>query len=196
VNSTGPSLASLHWPRHTARLLLRPATDADADAVFEYRRRADVATYLSRGPLTREEVLARFASDAERAAAGHPEPFLGLVIERDGAVIGDCMVRLQADDNGMWAGILGYTIHPGHAGIGLATEVACELVRTCFDDLHVATVTADVFVPHRASQRVLEKAGLRRVAHKPAGSEGEGRPRLDDYVYAVTAAEWAAHRAG
>jgi RimJ/RimL family protein N-acetyltransferase len=53
-------------------------------------------------------------------------------------------------------------------------------------------VQADVFVPHRGSQRVLEKAGLRRIAEKAAGSEGNGRPRLDDYVYAVTAAEWAA----
>jgi RimJ/RimL family protein N-acetyltransferase len=70
-----------------------------------------------------------------------------------------------------------------------------ELLAVCFGDLHVVLVEADVFVPHLASQRVLEKAGLRRVAHTPAGSEGEGRPRLDDYVYAVTAAEWAArHR--
>jgi hypothetical protein len=34
--------------------------------------------------------------------------------------------------------------------------------------------------------------GLRRVAEKAAGSDGDGRPRVDDYVYAVTAAQWAA----
>ena len=53
-------------------------------------------------------------------------------------------------------------------------------------------VQADVFVPHRASQRVLEKVGLRRVADRAAGSDGDGHPRMDDYVYAVTAAERAA----
>lgn len=192
-----PSLHALTWPRHTQRLLLRPATPADADAVLAYRGREDVATYLSRGPLTREEVLARFASDNDRATGEHEAPLLGLVVEREGRVVGDCMVKLVPDDNGAWAGVLGYTIHPDHAGDGLATEVARELVRMCFADLHVALVTADVFTPHVASQRVLEKAGLRRVAEKTAGSDGEGRPRMDDFVYAVSAAEWAArHRAG
>ncbi len=107
-------------------------------------------------------------------------------------MVGDAMVRLEPDDNGMWTAVLGYTIHPDLAGQGLATEVAGALVRLCFTELGVAMVTADVFVPHRASQRVLEKAGLRRVAQKPAGSDGDGHPRMDDYLYAVTAAEWAA----
>jgi len=191
VGTSGPSLSTLSWPRRTDRLLLRPVTQADVDGVLAYRSREDVATYLSRGPLTRAEVVERVDSDTARAADGHPEPLLGLVVEQDGAVVGDAMVRFEPDDNGMWVGVLGYTISPEHAGGGLATEVARELVRLCFADLHVAMVTADVFVPHVASQRVLEKAGLRRVAEKPAGSEGEGRPRMDDLVYAVTAAEWA-----
>jgi RimJ/RimL family protein N-acetyltransferase len=195
VGTTGPSLAALTWPRRTERVLLRPVQPGDADAVLAYRSRDDVATYLSRGPLTRDEVVERIASDTARSAEGHPEPLLGLAIERDGIVIGDAMVRFESDDNGMWIAVLGYTIHPDHAGGGLATEVAAELVRMCFADLHVAMVTADVFVPHVASQRVLEKAGLRRVAEKAMGSEGEGRPRMDDLVYAVTAAEWAEHHA-
>jgi RimJ/RimL family protein N-acetyltransferase len=115
------------------------------------------------------------------------------VVEHDGVVVGDCSVRLEPDDNGMWRAGVGYAIGPGHQGHGYATEVVRELLVICFGHLHVALVEADVFVPHVASQRVLEKAGLRRVAHTPAGSEGEGRPRLDDYVYAVTSAEWAAH---
>ena len=193
METTGPSLASLRWPRRTERLLLRPVAPEDVDGVLAHRSRQDVATYLSRGPLSRDEVVERIASDMARSAEGHPEPLLGLVIELDGAVIGDAMVRLEPDDNGMWVAVLGYTVHPDHTGAGLATEVARELVRLCFVDLHVAMVTADVFAPHVASQRVLEKAGLRRVAEKPAGSEGEGRPRMDDFVYAVTAAEWAAH---
>jgi ribosomal-protein-alanine N-acetyltransferase len=179
------------WPVRTRRAALRPVHPDDREAVHAYRGLAEVATYLSRGPLDPDEVAERIASDMARARPGHPEPLLGLVVEVDGAVVGDAMVRLEPDDNGRWAAVLGYTIHPDWAGRGLATEVAGALVRLCFTHLGVAVVQADVFVPHRASQRVLEKAGLRRVAEKAAGSEGDGHPRMDDFLYAVTAAEWA-----
>lgn len=185
---------SLHWPLRTDRLVLRPVTQDDADAVLAYRSLPEVARFLSRGPLTREEVVDRIASDTLRSGPGHPEPLLGLVLEEAGEVVGDALVRLEPDDNGMWTAVLGYTIHPERAGRGLATEVARALVRLCFTDLHVAMVQADVFTPHLASQRVLEKAGLRQVAFKAAGSEGDGRPRMDDFLYAVTAAEWASRQ--
>ena len=105
------------------------------------------------------------------------------------------MLFRSPDDNGMWLAVVGYAVHPDVTGRGIATELVRELVRLSFADLHLAMVSADVFAPHRASQRVLEKAGFRVVARVPAGSKGDGRPRLDDVVYAVTAAEWAA-RAG
>lgn len=192
MSTTGPSLSSLTWPLRTRRLVLRPITHDDVDAVLEYRSREDVATYLTRTALSREDVHERVTRFAERARPGHPEPGLGLVAELDGRVVADLSVRIEPDDNGMWLAVLGYAVHPDVAGRGVATELVRELVRLCFADLHLAMVTADVFAPHRASQRVLEKAGLRVVAQVPAGSKGAGEPRLDDLVYAVTAAEWAA----
>ena len=182
----------LSWPVRTRRTVLRPVTAGDRDAVHSYRSREDVTTYLGRGPMSPSDVDERIAENLERSQPGHPSPLLGLVIEVDQAVVGDCMVRFEPDDNGMRTAFIGYTLHPDHAGQGLATEVAEALVRLCFTELGVAMVQADVFVPNVASQRVLEKVGLRRVGMTAAGSEGGGHPRLDDYLYAVTAAEWAA----
>ena len=193
MSTTGPGLASLPWPLRTERLSLRPITPDDVDAVLDYRSRVDVATYLSREPLSRADVRNRVERFVERGRPGHPEPGLGLVTELDGRVVADLSLRLEPDDNGMWLGVLGYAVHPDVAGRGVATEAVRALVRLCFTDLHLAMVTADVFAPHRASQRVLEKAGFRVVAQVPAGSRGADEPRLDDLVYAVTAAEWAAH---
>ena len=190
---TGPvGFDELSWPVRTRRTTLRPGVATDRDAVHAYRSREDVTTYLGRGPMSPEEVDERIAENIERAIPGHPNPLLGLVIEVDGRVVGDCMIRSEPDDNGMRLAFIGYTLHPDHAGQGLATEVAEALVRRCFTDLGVAMVQADVFVPNVASQRVLEKVGLRRIGMTPAGSEGGGHPRMDDYLYAVTAAEWAA----
>ena len=41
-------------PLETERLLLRPFTRGDVDAVHAYRRREDVARYLFDAPMTRE----------------------------------------------------------------------------------------------------------------------------------------------
>jgi len=208
VATGGGGFAALSWPVHTPRTTLRPVVPGDRDAVHAYRSRADVTTYLGRGPMTPAEVDERIAGDLRRRLPGHPEPLLALVIEVEGSdvegsdaeggdvqvqsrVVGDCMVKLQPDDDGARTAFIGYTLHPDHAGRGLATEVARALVSLCFRELGVATVKADVFRPHVASQRVLEKAGFRRIGMTPAGSEGGGHPRMDDYLYAVTAAEWA-----
>lgn len=183
---------ALSWPLLTRRTALRPVEPTDRDAVHSYRSLEEVTTYLGRGPMHPGEVDERIAENIARSQPGHPLPLLGLVIEVAGTVVGDAMVRFEPDDNGMRTAFIGYTLHPDHAGRGLATEVAEALVRLCFTELGVAMVQADVFVPNVASQRVLEKVGLRRIGLTPAGSEGAGHPRMDDYLYAVTAAEWAA----
>ena len=192
MSRSAVDFSTVPWPVRTRRASLRPVSADDVDGVLRHRSLPEVAEFLSRGPLDRAEVAERIAGDMARSQPGHPEPLLGLVIEVEGAVVGDAMIRLEPDDNGMWVAVLGYTVHPDSTGRGLATEVAEALVRLSFAHLGVAMVQADVLVPHRASQRVLEKVGLRRVAERRAGSDGDGRPRLDDYVYAVTAAEWAA----
>jgi RimJ/RimL family protein N-acetyltransferase len=190
---TGPvGFTHLSWPLRTTRTSLRPVAPTDREAVHAYRSLEEVTTFLGRGPMDLDEVDDRIAENLARSRPGHPLPLQGLVIEVDGAVMGDAMVRLQPDDNGMWLALIGYTLHPAHAGQGLATEVAEALVRLSFTELGVAMVQADVFAPHLASQRVLEKVGMRRIGMTPAGSEGGGHPRMDDYLYAVTAAEWAA----
>jgi RimJ/RimL family protein N-acetyltransferase len=43
------------YPIRTDRLVLRPFSRGDVDAVFAYRRREDVARYLFDVPLSREE---------------------------------------------------------------------------------------------------------------------------------------------
>jgi RimJ/RimL family protein N-acetyltransferase len=193
---TGPvDFGALSWPLRTRRTSLRPVAPGDREAVHSYRSREDVTTYLSRGPMSLSDVDERLAENFERSTPGHPNPLLGMVIEVDATVVGDCMVRFAPDDNGMRIAFIGYALHPDNAGQGLATEVAEALVRLCFTELGAAMVQADVFAPNRTSQRVLEKVGLRRIGFTAAGSEGEGRPRMDDYLYAVTAAEWAASHA-
>ena len=49
------------YPVRTGRLLLRPLTAGDADALLAYRGRADVSRYVPFEPMSRDDILERIA---------------------------------------------------------------------------------------------------------------------------------------
>jgi hypothetical protein len=80
-------LAEMHWPIRTQRLALRPATPADAEATWLFRRLESVNRWLTRGTSTLDEYKRRFTEPSSLAKT--------LIIERDGQVVGDLMAEIQ-----------------------------------------------------------------------------------------------------
>jgi RimJ/RimL family protein N-acetyltransferase len=183
-------LAALTWPRHTARLTVRPAVTSDADATWQFRRREDVSRWLTRAPATLQEHRAWFETPDHLAAT--------LVIEHGGVVIGDLMVRIedawaQAEIAGRARGVqaeLGWVLHPEHAGHGFATEAVRELLRLCFADLGLHRVTAICFAANDASWRLMERVGMRRESCTVRDSLHRSGEWLDCLGYALLADEW------
>lgn len=66
----GPDLTGLRWPRRTERLLLRPATPDDVDAIHQYRSLPEFTRYVTHGVLSREGVSARVQERTERVLPG------------------------------------------------------------------------------------------------------------------------------
>lgn len=126
-----------------------------------------------------------------------------LVCERDGAVVGELMVRLED----AWAQVevaeqaagrqaeVGYAFDPAHAGRGYATEAGRELLRLCFDELGVHRVTAACFADNAPSWRVLERLGMRRESVQLRSALHRSGGWLDGYGYAILAEEWAGREA-
>lgn len=56
---------------------------------------------------------------------------------------------------------IGYWLAKKHWGKGLATEIAEELVKFGFEKMKLKRITAKVFLPNKASTRVLEKNGFK-----------------------------------
>jgi ribosomal-protein-alanine N-acetyltransferase len=82
---------------------------------------------------------------------------------------------------------LGYALLQPAWGRGLATELAREAIRLAFEELRLDSVVAITTPANRASQRVMEKAGMRHdknVLH--AGEQ--------HLLYRITAAEWPGSR--
>lgn len=175
----------------TARLTLRRARADDADAVLSYRCLPTVAEWLGAPP---EDFHARFAA---------PERLeLLLIVEREGAIIGDLMVRI-AD---AWApptvatqarGVqaeLGWALRPEDTGRGYATEAVEAAIRICFDVLGLRRVTASCFAANTASYRLMERVGLRREGRTVKDALHPSGEWLDGYSYALLAEEWRRRR--
>ena len=160
-------LEAIGWPVRTERLVLRRATRDDVEATWQFRRLDEVSQWITRAPATFEEYRARVA-DPERLAAS-------IVVELEGEVIGDLMLRhqdawAQAEVEDQARGVqaeLGWVLHPQHAGHGYATEAVRELIRICFEDLGLRRLTAECFADNVASWRLMERVGMRRGPHPP-----------------------------
>ena len=182
-------LSAVPWPVRTARLSLRLATPDDADAVWRVRRGPGVDEWLSHSVGDRDSYVAR-VRDPERLA-------VTLVIELDGHVIGDLMVKIEdswAQDDAPCPqqATLGWVLDPECGGHGYATEAVAALLRICFEDLGLRRVRAYCFVENEPSWRLMERLGMRREEHSVQDSLHRTRGWLDGYAYALLADEWLA----
>lgn len=186
----------LTWPRATERLLLRPATEADLEAMWRYRRLDSVAAWMGGGA----PELGPFVTEALTIGR------LGwtLVIERDGVVIGDLMLQIengwgQAEVREQTVGVqaeLGWCLDPAAEGHGYATEGVRELIRIGFADLGLRRLTALCFAVNEPSWRLMERVGMRREAYSVRDSLHRSGEWMDGMLYAILAEEWAEHEAG
>lgn len=178
------------WPVRTDRLTLRPATADDTDATWAFRRLTAVNRWLTSAPATVEDYRAHFL-EADRLART-------LVLERDGQVIGDLMIKVedawsQSEVAERARGVqaeLGWVLDPDHAGRGYATEAVRALIRVCFEDLGLRRVTAGCFAANEASWRLMERVGMRRELHTVRESLHRDGRWLDGLGYALLAEEW------
>lgn len=183
-------LVAVPWPCRTERLSIRRATPEDVEATWAFRRLDEVTQWLTRAPTTIEAYRDAFL-DPDRLVAT-------LVVELDGRVIGDLMLRVedawaQAEVADRAVGVqaeLGWALHPDHAGHGYATEAIRELIRICVVDLGLRRVTASCFAANTASWRLMERVGMRREAHTVKESLHRSGEWLDGMDYALLREEW------
>ena len=193
LNAIDPAsrIFALCRPLHTDRLTLRPATPADVETTWNYRRLDEVNEWLTGCPDT---------PDGYRDLFNRPDRLATTVIVElhDGTTVGDFMFRRhdawsQTDVADQAAGQqveLGWVLDPTHTGRGYATEAVHELLRHCFEDLGVHRVTAACFAANEASWRLMRRLGMRREAHTRRDALHRTGKWLDSLSYAVIADEW------
>jgi RimJ/RimL family protein N-acetyltransferase len=82
---------------------------------------------------------------------------------------------------------IGYIMLPNERGKGYCTEATQLMVDYLFLSMDISRVQATVNIRNKASQRVLEKAGLTREGTIRRTARGE---RRDEYLYSILREEW------
>ncbi len=186
---TAVTFDRISWPVHTERLTIRPATSDDLLAIYQVRTLPEVAHWMPDRPTSYPAFVLRFGELGVLART--------LVMELDGAVIGDLYLHLTdawaqedvADRAGQEAEI-GWCLSPAHQGHGYVTEGARELVRICFEDLDVRRISAAAFADNGPSLRIMERLGMRQESRGVRDSLHRDLGWIDGVVYALLADEW------
>ena len=182
MSTTEPGTAG-HHRLETARLLLRPVTLADAEAVFEYGSDPEATRYVL-FPTHRSvaDAHAWLETVEQSRAAGGTVPW-ALELKENGTVIGTCGFTSwqpsQAEAE------IGYALSRRFWNRGFATEAVRAMVRFGFERAGLQRIVARVAPENAASWRVLEKVGFeyeRTLRDEPAT-----RPGMETFrVYGIT----------
>jgi RimJ/RimL family protein N-acetyltransferase len=181
------------YPVRTRRLLLRPLTVGDVDALLTYRSRPDVCRYVPFEPMTRDVIHERLASqwaNTELTDEGQSLT-LGIEVAGTGELVGDVVLFWHSREHG--GGEIGYVVHPDFSGHGYATEAAHALLRLGFDELGLHRIIARIDERNAPSAKLAQRLGMRLEARLVQNEffKGEWSTELD---FAMLADEWPAYR--
>jgi RimJ/RimL family protein N-acetyltransferase len=178
------------YPLRSARLLLRPLSAADVDALLAYRSLPEVCKYVPFTPMGPEDILDRLRGPWSCQALAREGDTLVLGAERadGGGLAGDVMLRWASAEHS--SGELGYVFNPAHAGKGLATEAAHAVLHVAFDDLGLHRVFARLDARNEGSARLAARLGMRQEAHL-IENEWFKDEWTDELDFALLHREWA-----
>ncbi|MEE1326666.1 MAG: GNAT family N-acetyltransferase [Streptococcus sp.] len=157
-----------HSVLETERLLLRPVTMADAEAMFAYTSDEENTKWDFPANQTIEETQKVIKEIYLKSPLGR----YGIELRDTSEFIGT--IDLMNWSDGKQAEI-GYIINKKFWGRGFATEASAEILKLCFDILGFEEIHAFCAVQNPASARVLEKIGMTEVERIPNDKQFNGQ---------------------
>ena len=140
----------------TDRLILRPLTVADADAVFVWASDPEVNRYMSYPLHTDVETVRQWLRAVEQRSEEDYE--FGFVRKIDGLLIGSGNIGPDSREPGAWG--FGYNLRRECWGLGCATEAVKAMIGFARTQRGARVFAAHHAVDNPASGRVMEKCGL------------------------------------
>lgn len=171
----------------TARLLLRPFTSADADALFALHSNAHVLRYWDAPPWSERARAERFIAACVRMEEEGSGARLAMDRVADKSFIGWCSLTRWNPE--FRSASMGYCLDDVAWGHGYATEAGRALLQWAFDTLDLNRVQAETDTRNAASARVLEKLGFVREGTLREDCVVDGEVS-DSWVYGLLRRQW------
>ncbi len=172
---------------HTARLLLRPFTEADTDAIFALLSNPRVLRYWDAPPWKTRAQAARFIARCKQSEEDGSRVPLAMMRNLDNAFIGWC--SLQNVDAVYRSALLGYCLDEPAWGQGFATEAASALLDWAFSNMNLIRIQSEADTRNAASDRVLQKLGFMREGTLRENCIVDGEVS-DSWIYGLLKREW------
>jgi RimJ/RimL family protein N-acetyltransferase len=176
-------------PIETDRLILRRLTMDDLDRYADYHGKPEVARYILRDELNREEAREELAlwSNKDRIESAGDMIFYGVQLKSDPSLIGEVPIKLVSVPNR--TAEIGWIFHPEVAGHGYATEAANALLTLAFDRLGMRRVVSYLNAENDASANVCRRLGMRHEAHFVENILDRGT-WASTFVFGILEDEW------
>jgi ribosomal-protein-alanine N-acetyltransferase len=172
---------------HTARLWLRPFSDADADALFALHSNAHVLRYWDSPPWSEPSRAERFIAICRQSEEEGSGARLAIDRVTDGAFVGWCgLTQWNADYR---SASMGYCLTEAAWGHGYATEAARAVLQWAYETLDLNRVQAETDTRNVASAHVLEKLGFVREGTLREDCIVNGDVS-DSWVFGLLRREW------
>jgi RimJ/RimL family protein N-acetyltransferase len=179
-------------PIATERLLLRPFAADDADALHAIRSQPEVVRYLYEGPMSHAEAVEVARRRGGETALEEEGDKLSLAMElrATGELAGDLVLILTSVAHRQ--GEVGYTLHPGHQGRGLATEGARAILALGFgSSAYTGSRRASTgATPRRPGCSSASGCAARRTCARTSGSRASGRTSSSTRCSRGSGAAW------
>ena len=169
----------------TKRLILRPLTIDDFEAVHSWAGNPENTRHMAWGPNT-EEQTREFTLSAK---AGKD---FAVTLKETDKVIGSCGVCQDIDkDTDKDTAELGWILHKDHWKQGYGTELGAELIRYVFETLKYRRIQTPCAAVNYGSRRVMERNKMRlEGVHIKAFWARADKEWIDLAEYAILAEEY------
>jgi RimJ/RimL family protein N-acetyltransferase len=183
------------YPLETARLFIRPLTEADLDDVYAYHQLPEATAYLPWPERSREatrEVLVARQLTVSLEGEGSSLA-LGAALRETNQVIGEMFLFWRSEPNRQ--GELGFVFHPAFQGRGYAQEAAECMLTIGFGAMNWHRIFGRCDSRNAASARLMSRLGMRQEAHFIGNQLFKGEWN-EELVFAILRQEWVARQSG
>ncbi len=150
----------LKYPElNTSRLKLREIEVADAEDIFNYASKPEVSRYLVWHPHKSVEDTYAYIDFTKKMFENREWIVLGIEFKENKKFVGTIDIR-------GWNSVhncaeIGYVLSMDYWNKGIASEALRAVIGFCFDELEMNRVEAHCEEENTASERVMEKCGMK-----------------------------------